>query len=644
MLLQNPTPASQIVPLIVAAMIFAVIIGAIIAWNSKTRAEQVRRLDNMLEYQPSISLLKLSTNLDNRGLDRSTMISLVNRSSNGILSFVGSNVISRPIFSQKLREHLMDSRFVDVPRVAIDWGLTEDVVEKTLREIAARESLDIVFTTEGCCIHLPEFKANLRDTLRLHGRLDISSEASRMGVDLEELLNLIRGWGWDLMETTTGLVISIEWLRSQLEQSLAHNHSFDINEEAVRLDIRPEDIQCAIRLFDWKILETNEGRLMTEAHLRDLLEERLEQAGELDLQEEASQLGIDTGRVRNALLQHGSIVETDDGNLTNFNQIRRRVQDDLELMGQLQAETEAKSLGVDAKLVEQVLKQIPDARQVKDGRFISIVSFKRWAHEQAKQKCLLSTDNMRDEWGVSTVDIHALLKRVGISTVTTKDGDFCSIASCEREIRKQIAEGNEVDVSWLEVRFRLGKGYAQAILAGTEADAILSSDGQLIPRATLEAQIKQRLESEGHIEPGQFCNESGIPRADFDWMIRHLTSPLLEARDDRILDAQRIVSKVRNALARRGVLDIRLLSDSLRVEYMDLFILLDSHLEDGEVLSDSLGIILREELVAELQELRGAFRVSGLARKYELSRSLMLKLLRRFTKGRYLPDRDLFEI
>ncbi len=624
------------------------VMGLATALIVRTRRIRARTIDQVLLTRERVSIDEIPSLVNAEYLTVSSIRGLVRHTRNGVLSFGGTSVVSLPLLKSHLRDQLFHGSRVSVSQESLHWGLREDLIGQLVEQIAREEHLDILRTDDGDYVVVKEMKDHLRDVIEIQGRLDLTSESQRLGVSRDKLLELIESWGWDVIELGDGSVVSSRWMRVSLERVVLRRGYIDLKEEARRLGITDRDILRVVRAFDWKTIETPDGRIVPVHVVEERISDELERHGVVDVRRITSELALPRGDVLRIVREiDPQVIETRHGTVVTLEYLRRRIRDDIDLMGSLLPQEEAEVLGIDARLVARILTADSSCRRASDGRFVSLRALRQWILDKVSETGVIRAADVEAEWGVSRVDLTVLLRRFGLKTTRTNSGDFLSLAWARHAIKSKIDAGEAVSAETVVSTLGVDEGTAVAILASVEADAVLTHDGHLIPETQLRDRLLQMLHEGRAIGPDELARTMNVDISDVHRVLNRIVSsePVLRLGDGRVILNEAVLATVRDHLAQRGTCDILQMAQRLGAEFDALLRLVTESLREGEIVVDTAGCVVTEEWIRQLRqeaEERGRVQVTVTARRYGVRRSAMLHLLRHFLRGAYVRSRDLF--
>ncbi len=630
--------------LFIALFLFSAVVVGLYSWIRRIRERQIDMLNSILSTSFSISTAELSEILDKRQLDRSTVVSIVKGAENAVLSFGGTRVLSRPMMYDRIKDMLTENAIVHVQRLAIQWDISEVIIGEVIQEITSREGLDVVLTTEGDYILVPDFKARMRDLLELHGRLDLANEAQKMRVSKNDLVRLVEAWKWNLVESSEGLLLSMDWLRGVLERSVEREGFLDPPVLAERFDISQRDILDGIKAFRWNMVSTTDGRMLPYHILSEQLKQKLESEGFLELPSEADRIKIKSDNLEKIIKGFGaSYVFTSDDSVLALTHLRERLLEDLALLGVITPEETAKGFGVTVQTIQALLEREPNVRKSKGGRFISLVKFREWIFDIIKTEGIISAKQTEHDWGLRSFELAAFLKRFGIRTITNRDDDHLSLSWTRRWMLSDLSKGLEVTPQKLVDLVNIAEGEAEALIYQLEADALLTREGGLVPTTKIKEDAARIFSEEGVIDIQKISMERGLDVADIEDIVDSLELESIKSSDGRYLSKESILKPLRWRLSNDGIYDLHSSARNLKLEYTTLADLIDDALSSDEFIVDEVGVIVTDKWIKDIQEFaasRGYIQVTSEAKQRGLRRSAFISLLRRYLKGAYVPRSD----
>ncbi len=646
MFLQVPPDNPFAGSLIVAAVLCGLAIGSIAAWMHRERIRQASILDMLLLSRMTLSLAELSRELHGRTVDRSSLLGIVRRSKNAILSFGGTRVISRPLLSRRLHDSLIEEAVIHVARVADQYDVNDAVIAGLVQGIVVRERLDVVMTTDGDFVLVPDLRARFADTLQIHGRINIESEAQRLRVPPSELLRLVEHWGWELILSEDGLLLSVGWLRDSLGRSIDRTGYLDVESEARRLQLSEDVILALTERFGWSMIRTDDGHLIPEHTVIDEMRSRLETDGLIDIGCEAARLRIPE-KMLGALIRRCNLptANANDGTVYSVAYLARALRDDLELTGLVRPDIEAANYGIQVPVIEKILGALPEVRRTRDGSYIFLPRLRVWVMDRILESGVIRLDRVRKEWGLEPVEMAFLLKRFEASFVTTRSGDFLSLSWVRRRLSSEVRRGRMIDAESVAGEFDLEMGVAEAILSQVDADALLTKHGTLIPTRVLRDELSRILAGVGILDPQKEARERGLDPAEISAVIEGIAHEAIRTRTGRYILPSAIVRLMQSRLTANGIFDIREAARSLGLPSERLSGVVRSHAPSDAIVVDSADSIVTSEWANRLRERaisQGYVRVTMTAREMGLKRRTLMALLRELLGGRYDTDSDTF--
>jgi len=632
--------------LILAIALSAAAVGSIIAWTVRARSRHVLRLEGMLLSRMMIPVVDLANELDKRALDRSSTMAVIRRSKNALLSFTGGAAISAPLLTQRLRSLLSDNSAIHVADECKRWELTESQIGSLVERISEAEGMDVVLTRDGNFILVTDFKERMRDALNLGGRLDISSEAQRMRVDVAELTRLVQTWGWGLVEGSDGSLVSPRWLKPTLERSVDKLGYLDPKAEAERLHIPVETIMQTVKQLGWKLVETQDGRQVPTHLLEQHIVDKIRQEGYIDLEEEAKQHKVGQPQLLRLLQTAGlRIVFTKEHSVATIEHLRERLRDDMQLSGWVLPGQEVEVLGVDVGIIEDILRNQPGLRKGRDGRYISLEAFRRWLLQEAEEGGIVRLSDAKSQWGLSPLELQLLMRESGLKTVITHSGDFLSTAFVRRRVLSDVAKGIRVEASAIGRELDIDVKTAEEIMGQAKGDGLVTEDGSLIPASALQRDLKQAFASTGLVD---LIREARSRRLDISDIRRVVTSTgiqTLETASNKLVDVSWILNGMRQALKVKGIFDLATLARTLELDYIVVAEFVETRLESDEIFVDPAGVVVNSKWIAALRKFSSGTDNIGMgqfSREQNLRPEAALHLLKRFVGGLYNPRTDSF--
>ncbi|MDF1540264.1 MAG: hypothetical protein P1Q69_15325, partial [Candidatus Thorarchaeota archaeon] len=507
----------SLVSLLLALALSILVIGGYIRWMLKRRSQLTDEIDNLMFVKSSVSLTELIEYTDANWIDTKSLMGLINRCKNALLSFSRTSVVSIPLLGSKLKDTIVNNSILHTDKEAIRWDLAPSDVSQLLEDICAREGLDILLTTNGDYLLVPDLKSRIRDSLDLQGRVDVVAEAQRLQVNIDELVSLVKSWGWYTWQSSSKMMYSVRWLLSTLERSVSRKGYLDLDSESERLDLPADDILAVVRLYKWDFVKSGDGMLFPTHTLQDNLLSQLEQLGSIDLNEESARFKIPSEKLAQILKQSGlTLISTDDGSLMTLEQLRSRLVDDVDLEGIVESSVVAKRIGIDAGLADRVLKNHEGIRKSKDGHFISYRSMRSWILDEVQKSGIVNTDKFQEKWTISRVELAAILRRFGLRVVLTKGGNYLSVSWLRRMVKQTLDDGGLVIPDQLASTYDSDIGTVEAIIAGIETDTVLDKDAKMVSKSALFKELEKSLHQGGQLDPEGMATELGFDIADIE--------------------------------------------------------------------------------------------------------------------------------
>jgi hypothetical protein len=526
------------------------------------------------------------------------------------------------------------------------WDLTASQIGSLIERISREKSLDVVTTKDGDYILIPELKERIRDAFEIHGRVDINSEAQRLRVNPSELIRLVDQWGWKTFPTSDGSLIFLRWLRTALENMVERMGFLEANMVSERLHLTNVDSLRAMKVFNWSMIATIDGRLIPAHLLEQELAERLSSDGYLEIESEEQRLKVDSKKLIEISKRLGlDAIVTTDNTVMTMDYLRERILDDIELTGMITPRDEAELLGISSRRVTLILSKEEGLHKSRLGRFIRLSALRRWLLEEVKQEGAIKMEHVTRDWGLINVELLELMKKFGLGTITSRSGDFLSIALIRQKIRSDIASGEVVDKEALAKELDLGVGYAEAILSQIEVDALLTKSGALVPIAIIADELAKEHEKTGVLDPGKEAITRGLDISDVERLIESLNLKSLRNTSGRLISVAALVRQMRHALATIGIYDLKEASRKSRIPYISLANELEAHTKGNEIVVDSAGAVVNMlwiKLLKEYASENETIKVTAFAKTKGIRRDRLLALLRRFLKGAYVSRSDTF--
>ncbi|MHA2424698.1 MAG: hypothetical protein ACXAEF_07910 [Candidatus Thorarchaeota archaeon] len=646
MQLQIPSLDSSLGPLLLALSFTLLLVGGYIRWSIRRRNRIVAEIDRILFSKISLSLTELIEFADAGWVDTRSLLGVIGRSEYAILSFSKTSVVSAPLLSERLKETLVNNSVIRVDKEAIRWDVAPAKIRSLVEEVSERQSLDVLATTNGDFLLVPDLKERIRDSLELQGRADIVSEAQRLHVDVDELIRLVQTWGWYVWQSSAGLIYSVRWLLSTLERNVGKRGYLDIELESERLDLTEKDILTVVRLYKWDFTESGDGKLYPSHILQEQMLDRLEQVGFLDVNEESMKLKIPTETLIQLLTKTGlTVITTSDGSIMTLDQLRSHLLDDLELAGIIRPQEAAQRIGIDVGLAERVMKNHPGIRKSVDGRYISYRAMRSYILDEVQRTGRVNTTEFKKTWTINRVELAAILKRFGLRVLLTKAGNYLSVSWVRRKVRTTLETGGIVEPESIADEHDTDLGVIEAIISGIETDTILDNDGNMVSRASLFIELENMLHQSGTIDPENLASEHGFDIADINRVIRPLRPAAFVANSETLVSKTWLTNQVKDGLKLKGLYNLKETCDSLDLEFNEISKALEERLDDEERIVDVCGVIISSrwhELLNRVIKESGRITVSEFANTQGLPMRQAVCLLRNLLKGVYVSGNDTF--
>jgi hypothetical protein len=603
-------------------------------------------LDRLLMSQLSIPLSEVSYHLDSKGLDNSTLLKLISQSLTAILSFSGANVVSRLLISSRLRTILLDEGALNVAREANTYTITDGQIREIVRTVIAAEKLDVVETLDGNFLMVTDFKTKVRDQLDLQGRFNISSEAQRMGVERPALLEIVENWGWELLDTADGLLVSQKWLKESMKRAVNRTGYLHLESDAAKLGLSVDTLRNALNTFGWRVVRTTDDHLIPRPMLERELLDRMELLGILDLKKESERLKIDSKDIVNILrAKRLKMTQTTDGSVALLEHLKERIIDDMVLTGSIDPEEEAKTLGIPARLVASLVDNEEGVRKTNSGRYVSVSAFRGWLLDEVKVNGFVKTKDVERSWGFSNLQLTLLMKRFGLRTVLTKGGNYLSIAWVRRRIDNLIKSGLKVEPDVLAEQLDMEIGDIEAIMSQVESDALMDRSGALIPKAALLTELMTIHKSKGILDLEKEAAEREVDVSEIAELVAELRPDSFETPSGKLVAISAIERVLNWSLQKKGIYDLKQAAQGLKIDYKEMADALEPRLTEDSFIDDKAGVIVSTNWIGMLRDFaneQGAIKVTSFARERNIRRSAALGLFRRFLKGAYVSRSDSF--
>ena len=647
-MLQDIFSGESFTALVVVLFLFAVVVGGLYTWAKRVRERQIGMLNSYLSTHFSISIAELSKMLDKRTLDRSTVLSLARASEYAVLSYAGARVVSYPLMFERIKKLLTDNAVIHVQRLASQWDVSETVIKDIVLEISERDSLDVVLTKDGDYLLVPDFKARMKDNLELHGRLDLDNESQRMRVSKDELVRLVKTWNWKLIESADGLLLSLEWLKGVLERSVERDGYLDPEVLAKRFGLNKLDIQRGIKSFRWLTVSTTDGRFIPQHILSKLLKQKLEAEGILDLEEESERIKVGSDELKRIMKGHtASYLITSDNTVVAISYLRERLIDDVSLLGVIRPEDSAASLGVSISNVRAILENEGSLRKTEGGRYISVPKFRDWMFDNIRSSGTISAKEALEDWGIRTFELAAFLKRFGIRTITTKNDNYLSLSWLRRWILERLSRGLEVTPSIILKRVSITEKEAEVYIHKFAADALMTTEGGLFPTSKVKSDVNRIFTESGVFDIQQYASENKLDASDVEAISDKLVGNAIKTSEGRYLSSETILTPLKWKLSQDGFYDLLQSAKNLNIDQDTMIRVVESAISKNENLVQEAGAIVTDSWVGELKEYaksRGYIQVTMTAKEWNIRRNAFMALLRRYLKGAYISRSDSYVI
>ncbi|MHA1577883.1 MAG: hypothetical protein ACTSU3_11025 [Candidatus Thorarchaeota archaeon] len=644
--MQLPFLPDSIWNLVIGGVISIGLLWAYYRWTVRLKLKLAVQLDIILMSKQSISILELSETLGRKPLDRKTVFGIIDNAESAILSFSKATVLSKSIIRTKLKEMLMNNSIIHTEKASNQWDIIPSQIASLVQSVCSSEGLDVLQTNHGDFLLVPDLKERLRDTISLHGKISARSESQRLQVESDEFVQLVESWGWSLIKGSDDSLISPRWLRSTLERSINKIGYLDTMNEARRLDLIADDIIRAVGTFDWNLVETTETYLVPGHIIEEKMAKAIEEAGYLDLVSFERDQKVSTSETTKLLRKRkdGLIISKDKLVMT-LDYLKQRIKDDLELAGMLDPKRFAGDIGLDEGLIIRILQADQEFRKVQNGNYISLPFFRRWLLDDVMIDGLVTVKDVESKWGLSGISLTMLMKRFGLRVVQTKTGDYLSLAWVRRIIKEMIAAGKPVEAKALANRYNITVSTAESILSNIEVDALLDSEGVLVPIPIFQKELKEILEKKGLLDPQRIAKERGIDVSDIERVVKELHTNALVSTTGVIINLDSMLSTLRHALSKYGIFDLVVTAQKFRIDYAHLAKPIEGHLVSGEYLIDACGVVVSTtwiDLLREFAAEAGIIPVTEFATERRIRRSAVLCLMRRLLNGTYLSNSDSF--
>ncbi|MFW9849328.1 MAG: hypothetical protein ACFFF4_09310 [Candidatus Thorarchaeota archaeon] len=646
MQLQIPFLDSSLGPLIIALSLTLIIIGGYLRWSIHRRDLLVEEIERLLLTKVSISLTEVIEYTGASWVDTKSLLGLLKRSDYAILSFSKTSVISAPLLTDRLKDTLVNNSVIRVDKEAIRWDIAPSEVGRLIEEISDREGLDVLVTTNGDYLLVPDLKERIREALELQGRVDIVSEAQRLHVDPDEIIRLVKTWGWYIWESSAGLMYSVKWLLSSLERSVGRHGFLDLEVESERLDLTEKDILTVVRLYNWDFIESSEGRLYPSHILQERLMTRLDELGSLDLNEESMKLQIPIDVLKQLLKGSGlTLVTTNDGSIMTLDQLRSQLVDDVELAGIIPPKEVSERIGIDNGLAERIMKNHPGIRKSVDGRYISYRAMRSYILDEIQRTGMIDTAKFKNRWTINRVELAAILKRFGLRIVLNNAGNYLSVSWIRRRVKETLDSGGLIEPESIVDEYDADIRVIESIIAGIKTDTILDNDGKMVSRAALFIELENLLHNGGSLHPESLASEHGFDIADIERVIRPLRPSSFISNSENLVSKTWLTNQVKDGLKLKGLFNLRNTCASLDLTYKVVAEELQSRLNSKERIIDTCGVIVSFrwiELLKDHVKESGRITVTDFAKTQGITTRTAVCLLRNLLTGVYVSSSDSF--
>ncbi len=646
MLLQFVLLDDPFVPLFIALAIFLLVIGGYLRLLSRKRNHQIDEINHLMLSQSSISLTDLVNRLNEKRMDRKSLFELVKSADNALLSFSRTSVVSSVHLSSRIKENLVNNSIIYVDKEAARWDVTPSEIQTIVEEVSSREGLDVLPTKDGDYLLVPDLKERIRESLELQGRADIISESQRLRVDVDELVELVKSWGWYVWRSSAGLLYSVKWLLDTLERSVAKLGYLDLAVESARLDLTQNDIMRVVSLYKWDFVEAFDKRIIPIHLLQENLLTQLEKLGYLNINEEANRLKIDTESLQKILKKLGlTLITTDDGSVMTLEQVRQELLDDVDLTGIIEPKESAERLGIEKGLAEKILGNHPGVRKLKDGRYASYRGLRSYILDEVRKSGILRTIEFERHWTISRIELAALLKRFGLKTVLTKSGDYLSVSWMRRWLGDSLQAGESIDPSAIAKRFETETGVIESIVSTIRTDTLIDGDGKMVSTMALQSELEGQFRDMGVIRPYEIATERGLDIADIQKILQSLTAASFRTWDENMVSKVWLLRKINDTLKQKGIFDIYTICEQMQLNYDEVHTEMESRLSEDDRMLDQCGVVVSAKWIALLKEHAkevGAMNVTEFASTQSIPKKSALCVLRALLQGVYLPSSDSF--
>ncbi|MCF2136782.1 MAG: hypothetical protein K9W43_06005 [Candidatus Thorarchaeota archaeon] len=645
-LLQLAALSDPFLQVVLGLALAGTIMLAVLFMVLNDRRKAARKIDLLLLDQMTVSLADLRTLLRKPRLDTGALRGIIGLCNDAILGFTGTTVVSAPLLRERLRRLIHDDSIVRTAQEADMWSLSDATVANLIEAIAKSEGIDIIRTRTGDYVVVSYLKSRFHDDLQFQGRIDIKNEAQRLGAEQSDLIEMVYSWGWDIIEVSDDVLASTDWVRVLLERMVLSEGRLNPEEAATAIGVSIDDLFRLLKRLDWKTITATDGGLIPLHTVEEYLSDRIERNGIVDLNEASEHFGLSHDSLLKILRNiDRQIIETTSGEAVTLDYIRRQVDASIRMSGWAHPEDIADLLGIDPRLVVQVLRSEEEYRRVADGRYISLRFFRDWLLDLINDQGIIPLDLIEKEWGLSRVDVRVLIKRFGIKTTTTTSGDLLSLQWARDRINAKIESGESVSPEYVAREFNVEIGVAVALIANVESSAYQTHDGRLVPERILREDLRKRFIAKGVIDPEKEAHRLGLDVSVVERLVDSLAVDAVETNHGARVSIAGILKYIRKRLDDNGVADLAKVAESSGIDYKTLVSLLERRLLDTETLVDAAQCVVRTDWVKKVIEplaSTGQIPVTEFAKKYNIRRRAALHLLRVFLKGAYIKSRDLF--
>lgn len=645
-LLQAPLLDTSFWPLLLALAIFAVVTGGYLRWIIHRRNVSVEEIDRLMLSQISVSLTEVINTLGLKRVDRKSLLGLVRRATYGLLSFSKTSVVSSPLLSSKLKEDLKNNSIIHVDKEAIRWDLAPSTIADLVTKASEKEGLDTLLTKDGDILLVPDLKDRIKEALELQGRVDIIAEAQRLRVDVDEIVKLVKSWGWYVWQSSTGAMYSVKWLLGTLERSVARQGYLDLESESERLDLAPEDIISVVRLYNWNFVEAFDGRIIPEHALQTELLAQLEKLGSINLAAEANKHKMSTEALSQVLKKLGlTLITTTDGSVMTLEQLRQELVDDVELAGIITGEEAAQRVGVETGLAERILANHPEVRRAKDGKYISYRALRNWILDEVQRSGSINVDFFTKRWTLNRIELAALLKRFGLRTVLTKSGNYLSTTWVARKIGESLKNGESIGPEDAAQKYDIDVRVIESIISTSQTDTLMDGKGKVISRPSLLKELELQFHKSGVLRPYQIAAERGLDIADIEKTVQPLRASAFETWENELVNKAWYVRNVQDALKRLGFFDLDASCEKLQLNLDEVSNEVEARLDTDTRLVEGCEVVVSSDWVrllrVHMQE-AGQAKVAEFAKQRGMTAKTAICLLKALVQGIYLRSTDTY--